>query len=92
MVDVQEQHLSGRRLNGKEKKRRLLHGLVGKFVTLISNEGTINGEVRYEASRKGAIPGCYVGNRRVLVSEVHRIYPSQNRIELYDSSQKRSVQ
>lgn len=83
MVDVQEQGTEGRKPNGKTIKRRLLHSLDGKFVTLDSGGEAIYGICKYEAPRKGVVPGNYIGGRHITVSEVHGVYPDQNRIELY---------
>ena len=87
MVDVQEQTLGRKHPNGRTIKRNLLRTLDGKFVTLVDGDAVISGMQRYEHPTKGCLGGRYVGGRRFAVSEVHRVYPSQNRIELYCSSQ-----
>lgn len=82
MVDVQEQRFNEGSRKGVRKKSGLLHRLIDKFVTLADNSGESCGVLRYETER-GRYQGFYFGNRQVRISEVQRVYPDQNRIELY---------
>ena len=86
MVDCQEEHVeSHRKLNGRAKKRKLLHTLEGEPIVLATDSGEIKGKLQYYCDIYGALHGFYVGRRHVPISEVHRVYTAQNRIELYGS-------
>jgi len=85
MVDVQEQQLGKRHPKGRRIKSELLHKLVGRCVTVVDDSGEASVILRYETESGRGSPGFYLGNRQLPISEVHRVYLDQNRIELYPS-------